>query len=115
MPLATEREAGHGARAAAAVGSAAATSRAALRTFADLHAIADGAARATGATRRCRPPLLCSSDPLRRIALGAAAEAGGDSVRVSVVGRGPLPIGSLRARAAAARLGGSGRPAGGCP
>ena len=47
-----------------------------------------------------------------RIALGAAAEAGGDSVRVSVVGRGPLPIGSLRARAAAGRLGGSRRPAG---
>ena len=45
MPLATEREAGHGARAAAAVGSAAATSRAALRTFADLHAIADGGPR----------------------------------------------------------------------
>ena len=41
--------------------------------------------------------------------------AGGEGVRVSVVGRGPLPIGSLRARAAAARLGGSGRPAGGCP
>ena len=70
MPLLNETP-GHGARAAAAVGSAAATSRAALRTFADLHAIADGAARATGATRRCRPPLLCSSDPLRRIALGA--------------------------------------------
>ena len=51
-------------------------------------------------------------ESLRRIALGAAAEAGGDSVRVSVMSRGPLPIGSLRARAAAARLGGSRRPAG---
>jgi len=97
-----------------------------LRRSAIAEPIADGAvARATGATGRAgraggAAAGRCGSaaaTPSRRIALGAAGagRAGGEGVRVSGVGRGPLPIGSLRARAAAARLGGSGPPAGGCP
>ena len=108
--------------AAAAVGRAAATSRAAQRAFADRRAIADAVARATGATGRAgraggAAAGRCGSAEAipRAESPSVPRRAGGEGVRVSVVGRGPLPIGSLRARAAAARLGGSGRPAGGVP